>query len=679
MLVRKVVIRNIRSYGSQEKTVLELPDGVTLLEGDVGSGKSTILYALEFALFGLGDMKGQYILSEGRTEGSVSVTLEVGGKDYEIGRRLRRKGKDVVQEECYFSSAGFRTRLSPSDLKERVVSVLGFNEPTHPKAESLVYRYAVFTPQEQMKQILVQNPEERLHVIRRVLGAQSYQAASENSTVVERRVKEVAYGLKRASEDLEDKKSEARSVSQLIAELEGAIPGLEADEANSSRLVRTLESELKELRAQHQGLSSTAEKIPLFEKELRKLQKGVEEVEEGLRSLELQLNDEISPTIKEFESLEKPSGSARTLQSTLVRHQKQLTHFEDAKEALIAELADTADLVSKGVCPLCGQKVPKDFAAKSEHVETEIKKVEIEIRKAAESVEELNDKTEYARKYEDDEKLYRRALSDKSKVETEISASRKKLQAQNREIAQVSSELDDAGDKGKEIQALSEKLDIHEKKLDQARALEKRLGVALERARTRLEGANGELSRMAKDIEKKEKEKAESHRLTSYQWWVSSFFRPTVEMIEKETLSHAAARFNDHFQRFFGSLVDDSDMAVRVREDFSPVFEREGFEQDYDALSGGERTSMALAYRFALNAVIREDVSAQPELIILDEPTDGFSRDQVYKMRGLLDELGSRQVILVSHEKELESMADHTFNVTKENGVSRISEVRPGS
>ena len=167
--------------------------------------------------------------------------------------------------------------------------------------------------------------------------------------------------------------------------------------------------------------------------------------------------------------------------------------------------------------------------------------------------------------------------------------------------------------------------------------------------------------------------KTRSVRIGRYQAWLSSFFRPTVKLIESQTLVQAAARFNEHFQRFFASLVEDPDMIVRVREDFTPVFERQGFEQDYEALSGGERTSMALAYRFALNSVVRESIMAQPELVILDEPTDGFSKEQIYKMRGLLEELDSRQVILVSHEKELESIADHIYRVEKRNGTSTVT------
>jgi exonuclease SbcC len=44
-------------------------------------------------------------------------------------------------------------------------------------------------------------------------------------------------------------------------------------------------------------------------------------------------------------------------------------------------------------------------------------------------------------------------------------------------------------------------------------------------------------------------------------------------------------------------------------------------------------------------------------------------------MRDVIEELHSRQVILVSHEKELESMADKMILVEKVNGTSRVSPV----
>jgi recombinational DNA repair ATPase RecF len=39
----------------QEQSSIEIPSGRILFQGDIGCGKSTILSAIEFSLFGLGD------------------------------------------------------------------------------------------------------------------------------------------------------------------------------------------------------------------------------------------------------------------------------------------------------------------------------------------------------------------------------------------------------------------------------------------------------------------------------------------------------------------------------------------------------------------------------------------------------------------------------------------------
>lgn len=43
--------------------------------------------------------------------------------------------------------------------------------------------------------------------------------------------------------------------------------------------------------------------------------------------------------------------------------------------------------------------------------------------------------------------------------------------------------------------------------------------------------------------------------------------------------------------------------------------------------------------------------------------------------REILDELKCEQVIMVSHERELESFADRVYQVTKEAGGSHIREL----
>jgi len=675
MLVRRLALRNFRSYSGEEETTLDFPEGVVLIEGDIGSGKSSLLYALEFALFGFSDLKGSYLLNEGRNEGRVSVTFETDGTEYTIERSLKVKGKDVVQDECRISTSGEWERLSPSDLKERVVSILGFNEPTHPRAESLVYRYAVFTPQEQMKQILIQDSEERLQVIRRVLGAQSYQVAAENSETVGKKVREAALGRRKVAEDLEEKKDELEELSAATARLQADIPGLEQRGEAAARLVRTLDAKWRESLRDREELGRAEARIPRLEEDVADLKEEMAVGEERLRGLESQLANEIGPIMKKFEARTRPPLDSRQAEATLNQARETLTRLRDSERALEEDIEKTRDLVEKGVCPLCGQRISGDFHAKTEHSELELAKLRGQISSSEGEVDRLTGELESVKAFEEEEREYQRASKDGSKLEKELSSGRRKLQQDNMKLSRALSELKEATAKVRETGALSKDIAELESKLNSARNDEKAAAQELTRAKTELADSSRELERLAAEVRKKEASLQESRRLTTYQNWLGEYFRPTVELIEKQTLSLAAARFNEHFQRFFTSLVDDPDMVVRVKEDFSPLFEREGFEQDFEALSGGERTSMALAYRFALNSVVKETISSRPDLVILDEPTDGFSKEQIFKMRGLLDELDSRQVILVSHEKELESMADHIFRVEKRNGSSLVSRI----
>jgi exonuclease SbcC len=120
--------------------------------------------------------------------------------------------------------------------------------------------------------------------------------------------------------------------------------------------------------------------------------------------------------------------------------------------------------------------------------------------------------------------------------------------------------------------------------------------------------------------------------------------------------------------------VDDNSKEARVDEDFTPIVEQDGFEQDVDFLSGGERTSVALAYRLALSQMVQKiTMEGERNTLILDEPTDGFSKEQLGKMREILDEIDNPQVIMVSHERELESFADQIYRLTKIRGESKIT------
>ena len=122
------------------------------------------------------------------------------------------------------------------------------------------------------------------------------------------------------------------------------------------------------------------------------------------------------------------------------------------------------------------------------------------------------------------------------------------------------------------------------------------------------------------------------------------------------------------------ALLETGDIAVRVDDNFTPIIEQNGYEMDVNSLSGGEKTSVALAYRLALNVMVKKVCEAMnSNLLSLDEPTDGFSREQLFRLRDILKELNCEQVIFVSHESELEGFVDKIYSNKRSRRIKNIS------
>jgi exonuclease SbcC len=179
MLLRKITLNNIRSY--KEDTVIEIPEGTILFQGDIGCGKSTILSAIEFALFGLGDIDGNNLLRSGEKKGSVLLDFQVNNKNYQIFRSIIRHNKKVAQNAGYIVAEDVTTTYSVSEMKSKILKIININEKAQTRTTSVIYRFAIFTPQEMMKQILSEMPEKRVEILRRAFNIEEYSTVRRNA------------------------------------------------------------------------------------------------------------------------------------------------------------------------------------------------------------------------------------------------------------------------------------------------------------------------------------------------------------------------------------------------------------------------------------------------------------------------------------------------------------------
>ena len=71
MIIKQLELTNIRSH---ESTKIEFAEGKTLLRGNVGSGKSSIIMAIEAGLFGKEKIKN--LITFHKESGTIKLTFE---------------------------------------------------------------------------------------------------------------------------------------------------------------------------------------------------------------------------------------------------------------------------------------------------------------------------------------------------------------------------------------------------------------------------------------------------------------------------------------------------------------------------------------------------------------------------------------------------------------------------
>ena len=135
MILKKLKLKNIRSYKEAE---IVFPEGSVLLSGDIGSGKTSILLAIEFALFGLQPgQRGSALLRNEEDFAQVELFFETEGNEIIIERSLKR-GRSITQDLCSISINGEKKEASVSEIKNKVLSLLNYPQEFSKKNQSFV-------------------------------------------------------------------------------------------------------------------------------------------------------------------------------------------------------------------------------------------------------------------------------------------------------------------------------------------------------------------------------------------------------------------------------------------------------------------------------------------------------------------------------------------------------------
>ncbi len=680
MKIEKIILDNIRSYEHQE---VNFSEGSTLLSGDIGSGKTSILLAIEFALFGLQPgQRGSALLKNGKKEGKVRLEFEVDNNKVIIERTLK-KGKTVSQDYCSIIINNEKREMAVTELKGKILELLNY-PMEFAKKQNILYKFTVYTPQEEMKQIILQDAETRINTLRHVFGIDKYKKILENVSILTTKLRE-------------EKRMK-----------EGMTSNLEADKLNLISKINELESKQQNLLSIEKELFAKMEIRKKIQEEKEKIEEKIEERTklqseiEKTKIMMLNKNETIfnnSKTIeqlkKQFEEIQKIKFDDEKLKQTehiISTNKKEKDKLNKINldisskiNSLILKIEDNKKTEKKisniEVCPTCLQNIDAVYRA---NVLNKIHSDDVDTNKQLQNLETEKKKIEF----------------NLNNIELEISSNEKKLT----DLKILKMKLQDANEKQnqikeieksnifleKDVQLLKQHIDLlttsvlnltrfvniletKKMELDEALKQERLADIRVAELKKEIEVFSVQIEELKLKIEKTEKIKSQLNYLTELENWLSKQFTSLISFIEKNVMIKLKTEFSKLFAEWFYMLVSDN-FNVLLSDDFTPIIEQQDYEIDYAYLSGGERTAIALAYRLALNQVINSMLSKikTRDLVILDEPTDGFSEQQLDKMRDVLQQLNVKQLIIVSHEQKMENFVENVIKFRKIAGITNI-------
>jgi len=555
------------NFLSHRDSVLEFDPHVNVIIGENGSGKSSILEAIYYALYGdaLRGSASSLFRREGtRTLGRLRVLLEfeAGGRRYSVHREASLVGRSAKTTECRLEDLGSRRILAegPTAVKQEIMRLVGVDDKT--------FRSSVFVPQGEIGRLLEEGPSERRRLFMELIGIsdldklhdilksleKSFRKRVEDLKIFYNKMVEVKESIEKLEREKSDSEARLRDLKRKLKEVSATMSEI-APKLDEARVARS------QLRVKGERLKELEEEIRRKESEIAGLREELGDLEtlermvEGKEGLDekvklVQEIIEVESKIDEFRSTRRRLEELRDEMASLERQISVLEHVEgeyDSHRRELYVITAQANQLERELQDLT-REIRELEGKLSALPEGDPEEVSQRLRRLREDLDRTRERwgvdAGRRRMLEEELKLLRtakgvcptcgRPLEEGKRLEL--------IAKKEREIVRIASELgsleraiEEKEKEYRELEGLYEKLRLRSEILDRLADLRTRLketeakleGLRLSKAE--MEGRGGELERSLKIY----KEKLEKLRMIQGELRVLSAGRPLEEVFKE--------------------------------------------------------------------------------------------------------------------------------------------------
>jgi DNA repair protein SbcC/Rad50 len=707
IILKKVQLNNFLSH---KETILEFDDNQSLLiDGRSGSGKSSIVEAIIWCLYGRGRSDNRKLVKSGEKVGRVEIIIfdTESNVYYRIERSISQANKHTISIDSSEDGENF-VPLTISGLKE----VQTFIEKTLLRASYSLFINSVAYPQDNIESFVRQPAGKRKDLLLEVINAEDYdvyytRARDLLSLATEKRVRVATQmeGIERIINDsrpladlLQEKKEKLENLEPLITEKEK-----ELDNIRNS--IGLLDQSRKELESEEAALSTFTYQVETYNRQISSIENKISDIKLlDLASINAQLNNLISyqDELKKFEEIQQKIYDRNLKKSSIISDYKNNdydyeTEIRTLNQQLIKLMTD-GGLPEK--CPQCGHEYKS-----TQSISSQIKFLEdqIKIKNDLKEKQDL-DKANYVAAIESlgpdltfPEGGLERFNTLKSMVQSVPNLESKKMMilSQQEQLPTYEGELSGLKTKKAEIlvnisnsenkiAAIKTKIVSQEQLLPQLNEAEVQLQVADLKTQKNNLLMDIAISTQAKEkldksLVEQEEKRTELDSIASEINILSitkEAFSP--KGIKAVLIDYLIPRLEDKINEILGEL---SEFKIRIETQrqaasgdsmveglFINIYNELGEEFDFDNYSGGQKLKITVAIAEALATLQKVGFRIFDELFIGldDESTEDFAR--------VMDKLQKnfKQTICISHLRTIKDLFNDKVMVTKINGTSII-------
>jgi len=652
---------------SHSDTNLEFKDGVTIFVGDNGAGKSSIIDAITYSLFGEHTRKNvKSLIRRGTNQGYAKIEFSIRDKQYEAFRKIKNVSSNYLEAKFFDTTDNNRIDIASGERKQ-------YNESMKEEIEKIIgmdykkLQIASIVEQGKLNEIIELKPAERQELFNSVIGIDKLNIASkymlENIKKFREKIKtDLGYN----DDDIENLTRKFENCQQDIKETQPKKNQLELKQ-------KQIQEKLTELQNELEIETPKIDKIDQLELRKNELLKYVKEKERAIQQQISENERKIRDCEGCFEEIQENTGFEVKIQKVEEAVEETLNKIKEISNQ-IASLNEKQILASKlqlkdNKCPVCDSTVEKlNPFFQEEHIKDEIIKLQQEIKLKE---KERDTYTQKRREFEEKVQKTRNAESTLRahsintkeellgiKKETEIQKEKLSLTNNNdlKEISQIDNQA-------KLIFENILKLELETKGFKEEGFLN--LKKIIIEKQSELSQINQETGRMLEKIDLAKKEMDEIKKIISELKIVRKYILK-LEKIEENIFnkkgsvatslrSWALNSISLKASEYLSSLNTKIQRVSLSEKDIMCYSNTETL--DLKSLSGGESVSIALALRLGMASLLG---SSNLNLMILDEPTTHLDAERKKLLVGILSQLSEisnlqlpMQFLIITHDEEI--------------------------